>query len=83
MLFHTCTDVALVELQSMLVFVECQLFSERHNVFICLNDRVVSMSVMGHEALGITQNRNTLMLLSLKLSGLRLSKLCLHTSAVA
>lgn len=35
-------------------------------MFICLNDRLDSVLMMGHEALGKTQNTSTLMLLSLK-----------------
>lgn len=43
----------------------CQIFSARHNVLICLNGRIGSVLMMGHEALGKTHNRNTSMLLNL------------------
>lgn len=66
----------------MLILVEFQIFSERCNVFICLNERVGSMLTVGHEALGKTQNRNTLRLLSLnRVDTGFLKGLCLHTSA--
>lgn len=52
-------------------------------MFICLNERVGSTLMMGHEALGKTQNRNTLMLLSLNKGDTGFLKgLCPHTSAV-
>lgn len=77
---HSCSTGR--RLPSMLIFVEFQIFSERCNVFICLNERVGSVLMVGHEALGKTQNRNTLMLLSLnKVDTGFLKGLCLHTSA--